>query len=1218
MQNVSKNYLDFINDASNIGRNMRNKVVIDNVEYFSDTIKSNPKISHKATSFIGGFPAKTCEFEILNLDGSLSLNNKEIEVYKGLEGTYPEIKMIKDETTGKYYLDGISTQETTNGYQLVDFANAQTTNTADYTFNNDILIVDSTNKADKTYNLVGYNVLPLVLNNRGKTLYFKATSLDLSEYTSTNGAIVTSAIVVDGKTSYSTLLNKNNATTGWKIPETGEITGASIRVMCNNTSTTGTPSIVKIIEPRLSFTQNALYEQYTGGLPMPNPNYPSEIINKYKAGTYRTQIEGKWYKITISEDLKGLQDGVADRLWVDIDDLSIECTRAVKNIVLNGNEKWLIANNVFYTTSISDYISSLKTICISDCYLGINNVSGTAKVTQNNTCCFYLNNSSLRFYVRDERFTTVDEFKAYLNENNVNLYYALATPIEETTTQNNISTDTTEWVKMGIFKAKDEDITTNLSTKSISFKGTDRRTLFDEVYSSDLAYPATGLQIIQDICSKKGVTLETTNFNMANYTFTKKPNFSEATTFTEAIARMAEAGGEIAFISRNGGLRIVGQTKTNQTIPKSKRSSLTKEKQFGAINTVVLGMDGYDDDIVYPAEIAVDRIEWKITNNPYFDLNREEIIETIANNIIGKSVIPYTIDNFVDDFIYDLNDVVSAIDNDGNSFDAVILQYETASRIKSNIAVPAQTETTTNYNAAGNKNSNNIAGSVKLIVNHLEKVVEAIAQKIVDTSEYIKTINGQGTLHLENTAESDAMIKKLVIKGFAPQPLYLGDKTYLSENTYLGTSTHYCILERKNNVGYTYNEETGELIYDAASYENEELTINDEFVYENEELNRDSISHDIYVSEPLNSGVFNGIMITDDLVIENNKCYVIRRLGLDTNNNLYVLNETITEEYGDVVLSTFKENTYISVEKYSDISFECLYMQKNEYVDYFATEVLYNSNFAITDENINSKVSKDHIISEINQTAELVKILANKIQLEGYTTINGGFAVDLEGNASIANGAVKINKEGIQMATGTKVVGGDGLLTNIQDESDWEWLGFVSNESIAGENSTKSKLKVQTYIPDNFVATQAKITLIHAPIHYEGEAYDVTTEDFKAYDFWGYSRNIRLYQNTDADYSVMASSFSDYDEVDNSSYSEITNAFGANGFTAEIPTNDNYKTQTITSIDFANLLNKGFNEFVLESADEPPTQTGDLVERDVYSKTGRAFAVISIIGYMSI
>ena len=865
MHNVSQNYLDFINDDNNNGRSMKNKVVIDNVEYLSDIIKTNPKISHKATSFIGGFPAKTCEFEIWNLDGSLSLNNKEIEVYKGLD--------------------------------------------------------------------------------------------------------------------------------------------------------------------------------------------------------------------------------------------------------INGSF---------------------------------------------------------------------------------------------------------EWVKMGIFKAKDEDITTNLTTKSIHFKGSDRRTLFDEIYSSNLAYPATGLQIIQDICNKLGVTLETTNFKMANYTFTKKPNFSEATTFTEAVARMAEAGGEIAFISRNGGLRIVGQTKTNQTIPKSKRSSLTKEKKFGVINTIVLGMDGYDDDIIYPAEIAGERIEWKITNNPYFDLNREEIIETIANNIIGKSVIPYTIANFVDDFIYDLNDVVSAVDNDGNSFDAVILQYETASRIKSNIAVPAQEGTTTNYNAAGNKNSNNISGSVKLIVNHLEKIVNAIAEKIIDTTEYIKTVTGQSYLHLEKTAESNAMIKKLVIKGFSQQPLYLGDKTYLSDNTYLGASTHYCIFERKTNAAYSYNPDTKELTIDNTTYENGELTIDDNLINENGELERDGIRHDIYISEPLKSGVFNNILVTDDLVIENNKCYVIRRLGIDANNNLYVLDETITEEYGNVILSTFEENTYILMENYSDVSFECLYMQKNEYVDYYATEVLYNSNFSITDQNINSKVSKNHIVSEINQSAEMVKILANKIQLEGYTTINGGFAVDEKGNASIANGAVKINENGIEMATGTKVVGGDGLLTNLQDESDWGWLGFDAPESMAELTAVKTKLKVQTYIPDNFKVAQAKLTLIHAPIHYMGNAYNYETSEFVEYDYWGHCRNIRLYQNTGADYSVTAAAFSEFDAEDNSSYSEIENAFGQYGFTAEIPTDDNHKTQTVTSIDFAEYLQKGFNEFMLETADDAPVQTGDFIEQAVYSRTGRAFAVLSIIGYMSV
>lgn len=1029
MQNVSQNYLDFINDNNNIGRSMKNKVVIDNVEYFSDIIKSNPKISHKATSFIGGFPAKTCEFEILNIDNSISLNNKEIEIYKGLE--------------------------------------------------------------------------------------------------------------------------------------------------------------------------------------------------------------------------------------------------------LNGS---------------------------------------------------------------------------------------------------------IEWVKMGIFKAKDEDITNNLSSKSISFKGTDRRTLFDDIYKSDLPYPATGLQIIQDICNTLGVTLETTNFNMANYTWNKKPNFNEATTFTEAVARIAEAGGEIAYISNNGGLRIVGQTATGQTIPKSKRGTLTREKQFGPINSVVLGKAGYDDNIVsqntvmqntgagknkidiskyektsyhqgdfvlngdtlkitvnkvysainnfivqykiqlkpntkytfswdcnksndaqaarwyfyadklwgskslgsgaenglsrtittdetglvvaglyittnvvvgdtitisnlqmeegssktsYEEGKAAGVIEWKITDNPYFDLNREEIVETIANNIIGKSVIPYTIENFVDDFIYDLNDVISVVDNNGNTFNAVILQYETTSRIKSKIAVPAQTETSTNYNVAGNKNSNKISNSVKLLVNHLEQVIEAIASKLIDTSSYIDVVGGIGIVHLKDTAKSKAMIKKLTIKGFAAQELYLSDTTYLNDNTYLGNisylnaTTDYCITIKKANT--VYDETTGNLIIVDGSYdaENEEITSPDDyFTYNDEELENEIYKHYIHLSEPLKSGVFNGISVHDELVIENNKCYIIRRLGSYKNGNSYVLDEVITEEYGELELETIDGNTFISVDNFTGLQFECDYMKKNDYCDYYATEVLYNSNFTLTNENISSKVNKNNIISEINQTAELVKILANKIQLEGYTTINGGFAVDLEGNASIANGAVNINNRGIQMKNGTQIVGGDGMLTNLQymgtaisastgKTGDFDFIGAIAND--LAEVNQKTYIQMFVDIPAGFTIKKAVITLYHQPVKY---GYYANENDMYNNEYsyaWGYTRNIGLFKS-EPDESIVTYVNSEYFETD-PSVNEISGAFGANGFTPSEPNDNNAKLEVIQSADFASELEAGTtNRLIIQSRNDVPAYNQDTYTNDYncLKVTGRLLAVLDIYGYMNI
>ena len=385
MFNVSQAYLNFINDENNIGRSMKNKVVIDGVEYLSDTIKSNPKISHKATTFIGGFPAKTCDFEILNLDGSLSLNNKEITVYKGLD----------------------------------------------------------------------------------------------------------------------------------------------------------------------------------------------------------------------------------------------------------------------------------------------------------------INNS-------------------------------------------------TEWVKMGIFKATDEDITTNQTTKSISFKGKDRAVLFDVSYADTLDWTTahTGLEIVQSACMQVNVELETESFNFASYSFTEKPNFDENITCREVISRIAEIGGEIAYISRNGGLKIVGQNITNQAAGKGKREKLTREKQFGAVNTVVLGKKDIDDDIVYPAEIAGERTEWKILDNPYVDLIRESIITEVAKHIIGMSITPFTISNFIDDFIYDLNDVISITDNNGNVFNAVVLEYDTSSRIKSNIAASTQSETLTNYKIAGTVKQS--IAKVQLQVDHNTQEISSLATKIGDT-ETLKT-----------------------------------------------------------------------------------------------------------------------------------------------------------------------------------------------------------------------------------------------------------------------------------------------------------------------------------------------------------------------------------------------------------------------------------------------------------------------------------------------
>ncbi len=305
-----------------------------------------------------------------------------------------------------------------------------------------------------------------------------------------------------------------------------------------------------------------------------------------------------------------------------------------------------------------------------------------------------------------------------------------------------------EYVKQGVFIPKAENITTNISTKSISLSSVqDRTQLLDDKYESELDWTEeqthTGLEIVEEICTKKGITLASNTFNFANYSF-KQPNFPETTTYREVLSRLAEIGGEIAFFNCNGDLVIKSQLITGDVIQRQRYEKLSREKEY-KINTIVLGKDGIDDDIVFPETIEEDRVEFKILDNPYVDLYREEMIEEVANYIIGMSYIPYELNNVMDGYIYELNDVVEVIDKNGESFNAVVLNTSNSSRLKSIIKSEVMTSSLTNYNLAGSKKES--VNQVKLQVDHINNEIKSV----VSTVETIENTTNENTTIINNT-----------------------------------------------------------------------------------------------------------------------------------------------------------------------------------------------------------------------------------------------------------------------------------------------------------------------------------------------------------------------------------------------------------------------------------------------------------------------------------
>lgn len=366
-----------------------------------------------------------------------------------------------------------------------------------------------------------------------------------------------------------------------------------------------------------------------------------------------------------------------------------------------------------------------------------------------------------------------------------------------------------EWILQGIFIPRAKDIETNITSKTISFSNVqDKTQLFDVSYKSDLSWDNnvthTGLEIIQEICTKLSIDLSSNTFNLSSYSF-KQPNFAENITCREVISRFAEIAGSIAFINREGKLEIKAPTNTSSTIERSRYIKLTKENEV-SFNTLVLGKDGINDDIVYPETIATDRVEYKILDNPFVDLYREDMIEDISANIIGKSYIPFTLNNFVDGFCFDLNDVISVKDRNGNALNLTILNYETANRISANVSAETMGTMTTDYNLSGS--SKNELRKVKLNVDHNNQSIIALAKRTTDNETNIsqlKITSENITSRVQTTEDniSDLENANETLSG------RINDKVNKDELNEIINTVKTTILEQTSESFTMWFEETG-------------------------------------------------------------------------------------------------------------------------------------------------------------------------------------------------------------------------------------------------------------------------------------------------------------------------------------------------------------------------------------------------------------------------
>ena len=568
----------------------------------------------------------------------------------------------------------------------------------------------------------------------------------------------------------------------------------------------------------------------------------------------------------------------------------------------------------------------------------------------------------------------------------------------------------------------------------VKIKATDYMKKFeDNKYDgSDLTYPATMLQVLQDICTKIGVELGSTSFLNSDKQISVYDNTVSARTYLSYIAEQAES---FAVIGRDGKLyiRTFGQDTVNVDI------NLFKDYKWG--DKFKVSKVSYEDgvqDYKFGDNMA-DTIY--INQNNMYIIDSEQI-ENIYNQIKNFEVYSFEGETIIDP-AYDIGDIL-IIDNKKVIYQG---ELEYVGKFKANIKskIQAKTEQESTQTKSSNTNKikrvqseiNQIDGKITQLAQETKENTEKIAEhevsidkisdKVSNIADLTKDTNSIKTVVLNNCLEGEILEFHIYGNNAIFKPLVLSNDLYLSDELYLT---------------------------DAGSF----ITVTDE----------DGNVTDYYlkITDVLRQ---NG-EVKDEYILENGQAKVIRRINEDGT----IKDVEEIEDLGELHIVLAKGKNIIEIKEFS-ANIYAKWAVQNEYTDIFATKVEMSSNIEQTSQQITSSVDKklenystttemnsvitqtaesinsevrkkvgnNEVISKINQSSEAIQILANKLGLtandildiiagnsinlssKNITINSNNFNVDKDGKMTCNNATVKGKITSSEIDGSTIKLGGD-------------------------------------------------------------------------------------------------------------------------------------------------------------------------------------------------
>ena len=467
-----------------------------------------------------------------------------------------------------------------------------------------------------------------------------------------------------------------------------------------------------------------------------------------------------------------------------------------------------------------------------------------------------------------------------------------------------------------------------------------------------ITYPISIRDYINAISTALGLKFANKNDEFANYDKQIQVDLYDGLgyTFRDVLDELAQVTASTICLNNNDELEIRYITETGDTIDEEFLKDVNDNfgEKFGPINTIVLSRSAGSDNIYYPENLPDEPYELKISDNQIMNFNdRSDYLPDIYNKLNGLEF--YTND-FVSTGIcyYDLCDRYSV--KIGESiYSCVMLNDEilVTQGLEENIFTEKPEETTTDYTKA-DKTDRKI-NQVSLIVDKQNQMIQSIADKVVDVS---KITSGIGNVILESAYEG--LLHKLSLKGNVSL-LYPNNNLFPSSTLY------------PKSVKLQVDETIYELDINYLNYINSKIC--DEFVY------------------------------------EDGNCYIVRRIGINENGEMYELANELIEQRKNILINVL-ENSTITLLGFDNSILTVEYLLKNKYTDTFATQVYVNSEIKQTADEINFEVSKkvneDEVVNKINVSTEQITLKGNRLVVEA-----DNFKLDKEGNMKCNDGELK-------------------------------------------------------------------------------------------------------------------------------------------------------------------------------------------------------------------